>query len=90
VSQENITWLFLQNAGKSDMLDVQSELEKLKLQTQKVRKKRYYKSRLDRYKGELLKLYQSGASVAELRRWLLSRRIKVVTSTVSRWIKKNA
>ncbi|MBT5466711.1 MAG: hypothetical protein HN914_10005 [Candidatus Marinimicrobia bacterium] len=72
------------------MLDVQSELEKLKLQTQKVRKKRYYKSRLDRYKGELLKLYQSGASVAELRRWLLSRRIKVVTSTVSRWIKKNA
>ena len=72
------------------MLDVQSELEKLKLQTQKVRKKRYYKSRLDRYKGELLKLYQSGASVAELRRWLLARRIKVVTSTVSRWIKKNA
>ena len=72
------------------MLDVQSELEKLKLQTQKVRKKRYYKSRLDRYKGELLKLSQSGASVAELRRWLLSRRIKVVTSTVSRWIKKNA
>ena len=37
----------------------------------------------------LLLLHRGGASVAELQRWLRARRIRVVHSTVARWIDKN-
>ncbi|EID5629741.1 hypothetical protein ABV825_005128, partial [Escherichia coli] len=52
-------------------------------------KKTYRKSRLDRYTGELLQLYRAGASAAELQRWLREKRIRVVLSTVTRWLAKN-
>uniref|UniRef100_UPI001D0E46A9 hypothetical protein n=1 Tax=Klebsiella pneumoniae TaxID=573 RepID=UPI001D0E46A9 len=58
-------------------------------QTRRIRQVRYRPSRLDRYTGELLSLYQAGASAAELQRWLRARRIKVVLSTVTRWLEKN-
>lgn len=69
--------------------DAQTELAALQKQTQIIRKKRYTSSRLDRFKGEILTLHKAGASVAELQRWLQTRRIKVVHSTVARWIAKN-
>ena len=59
-------------------------------QPRRIRQVRYRPSRLDRYTGELLSLYQAGASAAELQRWLRARRIKVVLSTVTRWLEKNA
>ena len=66
-----------------------TELEVLRRQTGEIRRRRYTRSRLDRYRGELLLLHRGGASVAELQRWLRARRIRVVHSTVARWIDKN-
>ena len=59
-------------------LDQQKRLARLN------RKKRYYKSKLDLYKGELLQLHRAGATTAELRRWLQEKRIHVVWTTVDR------
>ena len=66
-----------------------TELEALRRQTGEIRRRRYTRSRLYRYRGELLLLHRGGASVAELQRWLRARRISVVHSTVARWIDKN-
>ncbi len=68
--------------------DTAAELAALQAQTRRIRQVRYRPSRLDRYTGELLSLYQAGASAAELQRWLRARRIKVVLSTVTRWLEK--
>jgi hypothetical protein len=73
------------------VFDVKSELETLKNQTKEIRK-RVYKARtsqLDNFKYELKALHKSGVSIAELQRFLLSKRTRVTHSTVSRWIKKN-
>nr|WP_242445254.1 hypothetical protein [Klebsiella pneumoniae] len=50
--------------------DTAAELAALQAQTRRIRQVRYRPSRLDRYTGELLSLYQAGASAAELQRWL--------------------
>ncbi len=68
--------------------DTAAELAALQAQTRRIRQVRYRPSRLDRYTGELLSLYQAGASAAELQRWLRPG-IKVVLSTVTRWLEKN-
>lgn len=65
------------------------ELAALREQTRTIRKSRYRKSRLDRHTGELLQLHREGASAAELQRWLREKRIRVVLSTVTRWLAKN-
>ncbi|MGB1309686.1 MAG: hypothetical protein ACPG47_00715 [Leucothrix sp.] len=69
--------------------DVELEVKKLKKQTSTIRKKQFYKSRLDRYQGELLTLHKAGATCAELQRFLRTKRIKVVHSTVWRWLDKH-
>ena len=69
--------------------DPLTELATLRQQTAAIRKKRYASSRLDRHRAELLTLHQAGASTAELQRWLRERRIKVVHSTVARWLAKH-
>jgi hypothetical protein len=69
--------------------DPELEVKKLKKQTSTIRKTRYSQSRLDRYKGELLALNREGATCAELQRFLRAKRIKVVHSTVARWLAKN-
>ncbi len=63
-------------------LDQQKGLAKMN------RKKRYYRSKLDLYQGELLQLHRAGATTAELRQWLQGKRIHVVWTTVDRWVKK--
>ena len=69
--------------------DPEAEVAQLKAQTQAIRQRRYRRSRLDRYTGELLQLHTSGATAAELQRWLRARRIKVTHSTVARWLQKH-
>lgn len=56
--------------------DTAAELAALQAQTRRIRQVRYRPSRLDRYTGELLSLYQAGASAAELQRWLRARESK--------------
>jgi len=69
--------------------DVESELQALKQHSQLRKRHRYARSRLDRYKSELLRLHNAGATITELQVWLRKQRIKVAHSTVSRWLKKN-
>ena len=71
------------------MFNAEKELAELQQQTQLIRKKVFRRSRLDRYKGQLLTLRHAGASKAELQRWLRKKRVTVSFSTVSRWIDKN-
>ena len=73
-----------------DTFDARTELAELRRQTAEIRRRRYTKSRLDRYRGELIQLRRNGASVAELQRWLRDHRIRIVHSTVARWVTKNA
>ena len=63
------------------------EIKQLKKQTKLMRKKRYYKSKLEPKRAKLLLMHSKGASIAEIQRWLLSERIKVNYSTVYRFIK---
>ena len=69
--------------------DAAEEVKKLKIETKARRKTRFDKSRLDAYKGELVAMYEKGASIAELQRWLRKKRVKVWWSTVNRWLIKN-
>lgn len=68
--------------------DPLTELANLRQQTALIRKKIYAPSRLDRHRAELLALHRAGASTAELQRWLQAHRIRVVHSTVARWLAK--
>ncbi|MGL4715544.1 MAG: hypothetical protein ACRCWL_06490 [Aeromonas sp.] len=70
------------------VFDPLSEVARLRQQTAIIRKPRFRPSRLDRYRAELIALHQAGASVAELQRWLRGQRIRVVHSTVARWLSK--
>lgn len=71
--------------------DTQHTLRLLKTQTKTIRKRQYKqrKSRLDKFKFELLSLHQAGASGAELQRFLRSQRISVAHSTVQRWLERH-
>ena len=71
------------------IFDPLTELATLRQQTAIIRKRNFVRSRLDRHAGELLALHRAGASTAELQRWLRERRIKVVHSTVARWLAKH-
>jgi dTDP-4-amino-4,6-dideoxygalactose transaminase len=70
--------------------DPDAEVARLKERTQRRRRiGRYYKSRLDKYRSEILAIRNHGASHTEIQMWLRERRIKVARSTVSRWLTKN-
>ena len=56
--------------------DVETELAKLKAETRELRQKRFKNSRLNAYRGELVTMYEEGATVAELQRWLKAKRIE--------------
>lgn len=71
--------------------NVASELLALKAQTKAIRNRKSINrvSRLDKFKFELLELYQAGASVAELQRWLMTNaNIQIAHSTILRWLDK--
>jgi len=67
------------------MFDAQKELTEIKVLNNKNRKKRYSKSKLDKYHDELLALRTSGATFTECKAWLQSRKVRVAWSTVQRW-----
>lgn len=65
------------------------ELRTIKNQTKTIRKKRFYKSKLDKHYDGIMGLYEAGASKSEIQRWLRTKDIKVVWTTVHRWIEKH-
>jgi hypothetical protein len=69
--------------------DAVAELEEIKRKRKVSKRKRYYKSKLDKFKFELLKLHKSGASLGDLQFFLKKNRTKVAQSTIHRWLKKH-
>ena len=69
--------------------EAQKEVNKLKQQTKQKRKTRFHKSRLDQYHDSLISMFNARASKAELQRWLETKGIKVVWTTVHRWLLKH-
>lgn len=67
------------------MFDAKAEVIQLKILKKSISKKRYSRSRLDKYTDELKAMKVAGATYSDLQRWLQSRRIKVAWSTVQRW-----
>ena len=72
------------------LFDAKQMLDDLRKLQKKKRKSSYKnkKSRLEKYKSEILELRENGGSIVEVQRFLRQKRIKVVHSTVSRFIKK--
>lgn len=68
--------------------DIETELAQIRQQRRAARRKRYYRSRLDRYRAELVALRRAGATLAEIAAWLRRRRIKVACSTICRYLAK--
>lgn len=63
-----------------------AELAMIRQQRRMARRKRYHRSRLDRYRAEVVGLRRAGATLAEIAAWLRRRHCKVVTSTISRYL----
>ena len=62
-----------------------AELEAVRAELKAARQTQRHTSKLDRFKGELLKLHHAGASTKELAHWLRTRkRIKAHPTTVLR------
>lgn len=70
------------------MFDPESEILRIRSELAIRKKNRYCSSRLDRYKSEIVAMVGSGATPSEIQYWLRERNVKVVLSTVSRWLKK--
>jgi len=69
--------------------DAVATLEEIKKKRKVSKRKRYAKSKLDKFKFELLKLHKSSASLRDLQFFLAQNRTKVAPSTIQRWLKKN-
>jgi len=79
---------FLSRLRTNPNFDAAAEIASLKEQTRARRRHRRTSSRLDRHTHELLALYDAGATVAELQRWLEARRVRVHQTTVGRWLRR--
>ena len=77
-------------SADENAFDAAAEAALLRAQTRARRRPRYRRSRLDRYKGELLALRDEGCTTAELQRWLMAHRIRVQHATVARWLRRHA
>jgi len=69
--------------------DAKKELFEIQAKRKMMKRKRFRASVIDRYKGEVLLLHKAAASLTDIRIFLKSKRVKVVNSTVQRWLQKN-
>lgn len=69
--------------------DAEAEVAKLEQRLKVRAKSRRYKSKLDKYKHELLALRRAGGSLGALQLHLADRKVKVDRSTISRWLTKH-
>jgi len=76
-------------SNRDETFNAQSEVERIRARRAEARRKLYRKSRLDKYRAELVAMKQAGASCADLAEWLrLNHRCKVNRSSVDRYLKK--
>ena len=67
----------------------QIEVEQIRARRTEARRKLYRKSRLDKYRAELVAMKRAGASCADLVEWLrVFHRCKVNRSSIDRYLKK--
>ena len=72
-----------------ETFNAQIEIEKIRARRNEARRKLYRKSRLDKYRAELVAMKQAGASCADLVEWLrVNHRCKVNRSSIDRYLKK--
>ncbi len=72
-----------------ETFDALTEVQWVKAFRKDCQRKRYRKSRLDRYRSQLVSMRRIGASLADLAEWLrLCHRLKVSRSSIDRYLKK--
>ena len=72
-----------------ETFDPVAEVENIRARRAEARRKLYRKSRLDKYRAELVAMKQAGASCADLVEWLrVNHRCKVNRSTIDRYLKR--
>lgn len=75
--------------NNNETFNAQAVVEIIRARRKEARRKLYYKSRLDKYRTELVALKQAGASCADLVEWLkVDHRCKINRSSVDRYLKK--
>ena len=72
-----------------ETFDAQAEVERIRARRTETRRKLFRKSRLDRYRTELVAMKRAGASYADLAVWLrVTHRCKINRSSIARYLKK--
>ena len=72
-----------------DTFDADAELQRIQSLRAEARRKRFHKSRLEKYRAELVAMYRIGASCGDLAEWLrVTHRCRIHRSTISRFLKK--
>ncbi len=67
--------------------NAKSEVQRLAAITELRKKKRYSRSKLDKYKFEILALRNEAATLQEIQIWLKEKKVSFQISTISRWLK---
>ena len=74
---------------KDETFDALGEVQWVRARRAEARRRLYRKSRLDKYRAELVAMRQAGASCADLVEWLrVNHRLKVHRSSIDRYLKK--
>ena len=74
---------------KNETFDALGEVQWVRARRAEARRRLYRKSRLDKYRAELVAMRQAGASCADLVEWLrVNHRLKVHRSSIDRYLKK--
>ena len=72
-----------------ETFDAERELRRIRMLRAQARRRMYRKSRLERYRAELVAMKQIGASCSDLVGWLrVNHRCKINCSTVGQYLKK--
>ena len=69
--------------------DAGAELQRIRSLRAEARRKRFHKSRLEKYRAELVAMHKIGASCGDLAEWLrVTHRCRIHRSSISRFLKK--
>jgi hypothetical protein len=72
-----------------ETFDAQVEVERIRARRAEARRRLYRRSRLDRYRAQLVAMRRAGASCADLVEWLrVKHRCRINRSSVDRYLKK--
>lgn len=69
-----------------EKFDPRAELAEVKKLQETRRKKRLFKSKLDKFEHELKALKTAGATLAQLQIWMKKNGVKASRSTIQRWL----